>query len=220
MPASRRSSLLAAAFAGALLLPGVGPVALAPHAAHASTAVALSVDDLVDRSEAIVVAIPKSKVSRWESGRIVTYTTVAVDTAVAGSGKAGGTVVVRTYGGVVDGIGQITHGEANLVIDRPIVLFLRTLPAPATKTATPKVTAGSMVITGMAQGALPVEIGADKIARVIPRPVDLNLVPQPQLAPGPLVGKPLSPAVVALANRPLTEVVGELRTVWAARGKK
>lgn len=220
MPASRRSFLLAAAFAGALGASLVGPVALAPHVAHASTAVALTVDDLVEKSESIVVAIPKTKTSRWESGRIVTYTTVAIDTAVAGQGKAGGNFVVRTYGGVVDGIGQVTHGEANLVLEKPVVLFLRALPTPA-KAATPKLLAGSMVITGMAQGAMAIETGADKIARVVPRPADLDLVPKPQqIEKGPLAPLAKPPAVVALSGRPLPEVVTELRTAWIARGKK
>src|SRR5688572_1370906 len=120
---------LVLAFAFAACAASFGTATLTPPSAYASTAIALSLDDLVERSESVVVAIPKSKVSRWESGRIITYTTVAVDTAVAGSGKAGETMTIRTLGGVVDDIGQITHGEAVLPIDKPVVLFLRALPA-------------------------------------------------------------------------------------------
>lgn len=179
--------------------------------AHASTAIALSVEDLVDRSEQAVVGVPKTKTSRWEGGRIVTYTTVAIDTVIGGSKKAGETVVVRTLGGQVDGIGQITHGEAMLPIDKPIVLFLRALPP-----GNAKAQAGSLTVTGMAQGALPVEVGVDKVARIAPHPVDLVLVPNVKVdaktAP--------KPAAEALAGKPLPVAVTELKTLWAARAKK
>lgn len=179
--------------------------------AHASTAIALSVEDLVDRSEQAVVGVPKSKTSRWEGGRIVTYTTVAIDTVIGGNKKAGETVVVRTLGGQVDGIGQITHGEAVLSIDKPFVLFLRPMPA-----GNAKALAGSLTVTGMAQGALPVEVGADKIPRITPHPVDLVLVPNvkvdPKTAP--------KPAAETLAGKPLPVAVTELKTLWAARAKK
>lgn len=211
MPCTRRSPLLAAAFAGTVAAAFVGPVALAPHVAHASTAVALSLEDLVDRSDAVVVGIAKSKASRWEGGRIVTYTTVAIDTAVAGKAKAGEDVVVRTYGGVVDGIGQVTHGEANLPLGKPVVLFLRPLPVAA------KAAAGTLSVTGMAQGALAVEIGKDKVARVVSRPTDLVLVPK---ATKPAPGVAAQPAAVALSGKPLTSAIGEIRTVWTARAKK
>jgi len=189
----------------------LGAAALAPHSAHASTAIALSVEDLVDKSEHLIVGLPKSRLSRWEGGRIVTYTTVAVDTSVGGGKKAGETVVVRTLGGQVDGIGQITHGEAVLPVDKPVVLFLRALPA-----GNAKAVAGSLTVTGMAQGALPVEVGVDKVPRITPHPVDLVLVPNvkvdPKTAP--------KPAAEALAGKPLTVAVTELRTLWAARAKK
>jgi len=188
----------------------LGTATLTPPSAYASTAISMSLDDLVDRSESVVVAIPKSKVSRWESGRIVTYTTVAIDTAVAGAGKAGETVTVRTLGGVVDDIGQITHGEAILPIGQPLVLFLRAMPAG------PKIIAGSMVVTGMAQGVLPVEIGPDKVARVIARPTDLVLVPNAKV--DPKLQKPA--AAVTLGGKALPSAITEIRTAWAARAKK
>ena len=84
---------------------------------------------------------------------------------------------MRTLGGVVDDIGQITHGEAVLPLAKPIVLFLHAMPAG------PKIMAGSMVVTGMAQGALSVEIGADKVARVVAKPADLVLVPNAKVDP-------------------------------------
>ncbi|MBI2395713.1 MAG: hypothetical protein HYV09_39470 [Deltaproteobacteria bacterium] len=207
-----RLLLLAATSTVAAGLIALGAAAVAPHAAHASTAIALSVEDLVDRSETVVVGIPKSKTSRWEGGRIITYTTVAIDTAVAGAGgkKAGESIVVRTLGGTVDGIGQITHGEAVLPVDKPMVLFLRAMPPGG------KALAGALTVTGMAQGALAVEVGPDKVARVIARPVDLVLVPNAKVDPKTAP----KPAAETLAGKALPTVVTELRALWAARGKK
>jgi hypothetical protein len=205
-----RNFPLVLAFAFAACAASLGTATFAPPSAYASTAIALSLEDLVDRSESVVVAIPKSKLSRWESGRIVTYTTVAIDTAVAGSGKAGESITIRTLGGVVDDIGQITHGEAVLPISKPIMLFLRAMPSG------PKALAGSMVVTGMAQGALAVEVGPDKIARVIARPADLVLVPNAKV--DPKVQKPA--AAVALGGKALPTAIADVRTAWAARAKK
>lgn len=205
---SRRPTLLAAALAFAAASVSLGAALLWPDTAHASTAIALSLPELVEKSESVIVGIPKSKVSRWESGRIVTYTTVAIDTAVAGTGKAGDSLIVRTMGGVVDEIGQITHGEAVLNVNKPVMLFLRALPAGG------KAMAGSLVVTGMAQGALPIEIGADKIARLISQPNDLVLVPN---AKAPVAPKP---AGLVLGGLPLPSALTEVRTAWAARAKK
>jgi hypothetical protein len=181
----------------------VAPVAFAPHDAHASVAITLTLPDMVEKSDAIVVGLPKSKVSKWEGGRIVTYTTVAIDTSVAGTPKAGSSVVVRTLGGVVDGIGQIAHGEAVLPMDKPIMLFLR--PSLADKT--------SLSVVGMAQGALPVEIGSDKIARVVARPVDIVLTPKPGETK-------TEPAMITLSGKALPDAIKDVRTIWIARGKK
>ncbi len=174
--------------------------------AEASTVVAMTLPDLVDKSDLVFVGIPKSRVSRWEGGRILTYTTVAVDQAIGGNVKAGGTVVVRTYGGVVDGIGQITHGEAVLKPGTPMLLFLRPLP-PGTKPSEP-----SVAVTGMAQGALPIVVGTDKVARVVPDVSQLALVQKPT--------EKLPPASVAVANKPLTDTVTSVRALWASKDAK
>src|SRR6476469_816839 len=73
--------------------------------AHASSVVALTLDELVGTSDVVAVVTPKSKVARWEAGRIVTYTTVVVDSSVGGGPAAGETLLVRTLGGVVGDIG-------------------------------------------------------------------------------------------------------------------
>jgi hypothetical protein len=194
------------ALATALAVPTavVGSVAFFSHDAHASVVLTLTLPELVDKSESIVVALPKSKVSKWEGGRIVTYTTIAIDTAVAGAAKAGDTLVVRTLGGVVDDIGQVAHGEAVLPLDKPLMLFLRPSAATTIKTLT---------VVGMAQGAMALEVGTDKITRVTPRPMDLVLLPKPS-------DPKAVPASTTLTGKPLPDAVKDIRTLWAARAKK
>jgi hypothetical protein len=176
--------------------------------AHASAVIALTLDDLVDKSDVVVVVTPKSKSARWEAGRIVTYTTVVVDTPVGGGPAAGESLVVRTMGGVVGDIGQKVFGEATLPLGTPMVLFLRDLPKPLVATSV----AGARSVTGMAQGALPIVVGTDKVQRIGPSAASLTLVPPPN---------PKSvPANVATSGRPVKDVVVELRTLWTSHGKK
>ncbi len=181
----------------------------AVRSAHASAMLSLTLDDLVDKSDVAVVGIAKSRTSRWEDGRIVSYTTVDIDTKIGGlDTKAPSTVVVRTLGGVVGDIGQKVHGEAVLPLQSKVILFLRELPAKVAPSALP----GARSVTGMAQGALLVTVGEDKIARVAANVADLTLVPNPNAK--------TVPAHVAVAGRPALDVVADLRTLWTAHGKK
>lgn len=199
-----RSLVLTLAVAtGAAVL---GPVVYAPHA-QASVVVALTLPELVEKSDAVVVALPKSKVSRWEGGRIITYTTIAVDTAIGGTHKAGESLVVRTLGGQVGDIGQIAHGEAVLPLDKPVLLFLRPTLAEA------KAPPGALSVVGMSQGAMPIEVGTDKIARIVAKPLDLVLLPKPGETK-------VVPASASLAGKALPDAVKDLRALWAARAKK
>jgi len=178
------------------------------HESRASVAVAMTLKDLVEKSESVVVGIPKSRTSRWEAGRIITYTTVAIDTAVSGSTKAGETITIRTLGGVVDGIGQIVHGEAVLKVGSPVMIFVGPLTTSYAATAI----AGSRIVVGMSQGVLPVVVGTDKIPRIGLSATDLSLVPgtDPKAVP----------AHVATNGRAVADVTTEVRLLWAARAKK
>lgn len=195
-----------AAFALALGLALPLSLSIAERPAQASTVLALTVQDLVDRADAVVVGIPKSRTARWESGKIVTYTTVSIDSNVAGAGKAGESFVVRTLGGVVGEIGQQVAGEATLPLDVPQVFFLRPMPAGTTAPA------GTRTVVGMAQGALRVVVGKDKIARLEPRLDGLALVPQ--------AGVKVPAAHVALAGKSVADATIDIRAAWAKRAAK
>lgn len=177
---NRRAFLLASVLA---LPPLVG----LPRGADAHTARLVTLDDLVDRSTYVVVGTAGERHSVWEdlpSGRrIVTYTKISVERAVAGS--PGAEVWVRTLGGAVDKIGQSVPGEAQLPYGARSLLFLSQ--------------SGSVVVvTAMAQGHYPIVADDKKILRLAPSPDTGMLVPRP----GPslsarerLVGIPVDDAV-------------------------
>src|SRR4051812_46675641 len=102
----RRISFASVAVAAVAVPTSALLLATTERPAQASAVIALTLDDLVDKSDVVALVTPKSRTARWESGRIVTYTTVVVDTAVAGGPAAGESLVVRTMGGVVGDIGQ------------------------------------------------------------------------------------------------------------------
>jgi len=135
-----------------------------PRAAHASVAVAMSLQELVDLSQYAVVARGLERQSKWEkvggNKRIVTYTKVQIEQTVVG--KAPKTVWIRTLGGVVGKIGQHVSGEARIAVGSSSLLFLM----PTTK--------GSLVVTARAQGHYPVVNRKSK--RVLVASPDLGTV--------------------------------------------
>ncbi|MEZ4375904.1 MAG: twin-arginine translocation signal domain-containing protein [Polyangiaceae bacterium] len=117
---SRRHFLGAALGAGAALTLS-GP-------AHASLARAVDFERLVRASHHIVFATPVEASSKWESiggrERIVTYSRLLVSESLGGSETSESELLVRTLGGRVGDIGQIVHGEAELALNQPSVLFI------------------------------------------------------------------------------------------------
>ena len=123
--------------------PGIG------SEAHATTAVLISLDEMLKSSDQVVVAQPLERFSQWEeigqSRRIVTYTRLTIEELVVGSAKQD--IWVRTLGGTSpsgDKIGQHVAGEAEFTIGEPSLVFLTRR-------------ADNFVVTAMAQGHYPVE---------------------------------------------------------------
>ena len=75
---------------------------------------------------------------------IVTETRVRIEDVLAGAVPSDGQLVVRTLGGVLDGVGELVHGQAEFSLGAPCVAFL-TLGED-----------GSFWVTGMAQGHFPI----------------------------------------------------------------
>lgn len=105
------------AFIGLLLLPAsASAVVLEP----------LSLEEMVDIADAIVVGHVVSRTSRYDSppreNRIVTDVVVVVEQTL--KGEPGSFVVVTVPGGVVDGKGQMVPGGPVLKEGEEVVLFL------------------------------------------------------------------------------------------------
>jgi hypothetical protein len=204
-PYLRRALTSAVAILGLGFGVGLCEVALTSSTAHASTLVAISLEDLVGRSERIVVAIPRTHTSRWESGRIVTYSAIDVEATIAGP-AATSQLLVRTLGGEVDGVGQQVSGEARLPLGAPIVLFLRA-PIVAKEVALP----GSLGVVAMEQGAMHIDRLPGK-ADTIRATIGSESIPP--------MGSSIVPAHVRVAGRAVSDVSAEIRGIVAGKGKK
>lgn len=150
-----RRALIVAALASPLAVGAVfmhvDPEGLsAARSAEASVSVQMTLDELVVASQRVVIATALDRSSRWEElptgRRIVTYTRLAIDETVDGASSA--EVTVRTFGGVVDNIGQQVSGEATLKIGERALVFLADVGEGDLR---------ATVVTGMAQGHYPLD---------------------------------------------------------------
>ncbi len=124
--------------------------------AQATLVRGLSLAELVGRSSCVVQLTAREAVSHYVmlGGRrsIVTDTRVQVEATLAKGATLPTELDVRTLGGVVDGVGELVHGQAQLELGEPSVGFL--------------VDAGGVHwVTGMAQGHYPLrfEPGRDAL---------------------------------------------------------
>jgi hypothetical protein len=191
---NRRGFLLASLLA----LP---PLLARQRDANAHTARLLTLEDLIDRSTYVVVGTAGERRSVWEelpSGkRIVTYTKIAVERAVAGA--PAGDLWVRTLGGAVDKIGQAVPGEAQLPAGSRALLFLAQIPS------------GAVVVTAMSQGHYPIVLDAKGVARLVQGP-DVGL----------LVGRP-GPVIAAherLVGATVDDAAALVKQIRKARDEK
>jgi hypothetical protein len=160
----RRAFLLASVLT---LPPLLASVAGAP-AAEAHTARLVTLEELSGYSAYVVVGVAGEHHCVWEdlpSGRrIVTYTRVTVERAIAGA--PGAEQWVRTLGGAVDHIGQAVPGEVQLPQGSRALLFLAKAE-------------GVVVVAAMAQGHFPIVADDKGVARLAPSPETGLLVPRP-----------------------------------------
>ena len=115
----------------------------APAVGHATTVRALSLRELTQKSDLIIVGRPVSQESFWQFTHIQTLVRVAVDEVWMGPSDAPREVDVLTYGGTVGDLGQQVDGAARLYVGRTMVLHLRNASHQT----------GEYTTVGMAQGA-------------------------------------------------------------------
>jgi hypothetical protein len=149
-----RIRLTVACLLGALTFASIpGGSMIEPREAHAATAIAYTLEELVDQSSWAIVAVALERESLWErvagGKRIVTYTKLEIDTTIYGDAltkEKSKTVWVRTLGGAVGKIGQSVAGEARFKLGAKSVLFLA------------KAVSGALVVSGASQGHYPVRV--------------------------------------------------------------
>jgi hypothetical protein len=168
-----------------LMLAGGAAWLFTARPVRAGVAVGVSLPELLRSSTAVGFAASSEASSRWEeiggSKRIVTYHRVGFDELLVGQDRE---LWVRTLGGRVGDIAQIVHGEAELRVGEPCLLFV----SPGRD--------GVSVVTEMAQGHYPLRDQGGA----------LRLHPSPRL--GTLV-RPDGSAAKALIGR----TRGEARSV-------
>lgn len=127
--------------------------------AYASLARAVPLEQLVGRSQHVMVGEPLDAYSVWEQvgGRkhIVTYTRVRAVELLAGADPKADELLVRTLGGRVGDLGELVHGEAMLNLGARGVLFVMPLR-------------DTLAVTAMAQGHYPLlrdVAGAERLRR-------------------------------------------------------
>jgi hypothetical protein len=165
-------------------LGGLGALLL-PRRAEASLFRGLSVAELSQLSELILVATPLDASSHWETlggrQRIVTDTRVRVEDVLAKSIPTDGELLVRTLGGTVGERAALVYGEAALFLNRTSVLFMVQ-------------SAGALRVTGMAQGHYPLFADASQTLRLTASPRAAELVGDAEPAMRVLAGQELGRA--------------------------
>ncbi len=155
-----RRGFVRVATAGALGL-------LASRAALASVARAVPVQELVGRSQHVLVGEPLDAESVWEQigqrRHIVTYTRVRTLELLAGADPRQEELLVRTLGGRVGDLGELVHGEAMFELGARGVLFV--MP-----------TRGALAVTAMAQGHYPLLRDSAGIERLRRSPAAVELL--------------------------------------------
>lgn len=139
-------------------LGGLGAACLLPRSARAGAITPMSLRDLVEASQHVVVATPRVSDSMWEQvgddRRIVTYTRLTIDETLDARPPADSELMVRTLGGQVGPLGQVVHGEAELRQDEVSVLFLKARAD------------GTFRVTALAQGHYPLTNDNDGLRRL------------------------------------------------------
>jgi hypothetical protein len=194
-----------------------------PRPANASISIAVTFDTLVERADSALVVVPIESNSVWEGQRIVTYTKMRVEKAIAGQGAS--EVTVKTLGGSIGDLGQSVSGEPSFPPGEKSVVFLR------------KVDSALMVVE-RAQGQYPLLLDkasqrwvtrkASDVGMTIPRALnaavaDGSAAPVTSASPSVAVSalKPTryagSLASDVLIHRPVEDVAQDIVDAWAKR---
>ncbi|MGC4088719.1 MAG: hypothetical protein QM756_12635 [Polyangiaceae bacterium] len=167
----------------------------------------LSLEQLSKGSDHIVVGTALDASSHWEvlggRRRIVTDIRVRVDDVVAQAAPSDIELQVRTLGGTIGDVAALVHGEAQLSLNEPCLLFLSNHDG-----------GGVRRVFGMAQGHYPMQPDASQALRLLASPRMPELIGSKQaqslFAVRRLVGQEFSQAR-ALVREAIAEMVSASR---------
>lgn len=117
--------------------------------ATATTLLKLDMNDLVDKSEAIVHGEVVELTPIKENGRIYTY--IGLDVKDQLKGTSSQRVEFRVLGGRIDDLVTIVHGSPHFVLGEEVLVFLER-----------PVQDKPLVVTGMVQGKFSIAVGPDQ----------------------------------------------------------
>ncbi|MFK7987073.1 MAG: hypothetical protein AB8I08_13700 [Sandaracinaceae bacterium] len=107
---------------------GLGSLGLGVSVAHATIVEALSLSELVTRSQHVVVVTCVGESTERDSARrIVTDYRLQVEDVMHGPSSVGDLLLMRSLGGVEGDIGMHVEGEPHLTVGGRYVVFLRML---------------------------------------------------------------------------------------------
>jgi hypothetical protein len=157
---------------------------LAAPRAVASTFLPVTLSQLTDRSDVVVVATPIASKCRWaqigKHQQLVTDMTVEVHWTLRGPDATGSDLVVRTLGGMADGLAHLVYGEARLTVGQTSLMFLK------------RGRDGELHVFGMAQGHYPVVVDEVGEWRVETSPAFEGVMQADQSATAQLAGRRLT----------------------------
>ena len=115
--------------------------------AEATIMVPLSLEELTANSRTVVRGTVRQSQSVWGKSHKRIYTLTELEVSEVIRGQAPKTILVRTLGGEVEGIGMKVSGTPKFVADQDVIVFLR--PDPMSE--------GGFMTVGMSQGLYRVE---------------------------------------------------------------
>lgn len=182
----------------------LGPVRVQEPTADASVSTAATLEGLVTFAHVVALAEPTESRTEWQNGKIVTYTRLSVIERVSGEGPAA--VWVKSLGGTVGDIGQSVEGEPTFAKGTRSLVFLRRLPNDA---GAPD----AHVVVSRAQGQYPLAL--EKARWMVRSNVRVGMIlPPREAADTPVVVLPKQAALARLRDRPVDDVLREVRDLW------
>lgn len=147
-----------------------------PRSASATVTEALSLRDLTQRADLVVLATAVAESARRDArGRIVTDVALRIEEALKGDARAGSTITMTRLGGAIGDIGMRVEGEPRFTVGERYVVFLY------------RTHGGALRPVGMSQGVMPVDDDGGE-TMVLPGGAGLSLVERVaggRLAPAP-----------------------------------